>query len=262
MDMRLTDRVVAVTGAGSGIGLATAAQFVAEGARVVGADLDPAALKDLPGEVLPVTVDMGTESAGEQLVDAALGAFGRLDVLVNNVGVYPYREEGFRSVDDAEWLRVLNLNLLSGVRATRAALRPMLEAGHGSLIHIASEGSREPAPFFVDYCVSKAAVLSLSKSLSIEFGPRGIRSNVVSPGATRTAFWDAPGGFVDILAGQFGMEREEALAHFVTEVRQLPTGRLNRPDEVAAVIVFLASDLAAQVTGAEYTINAGSYRAV
>jgi NAD(P)-dependent dehydrogenase (short-subunit alcohol dehydrogenase family) len=262
MDLHLTDRVVVITGAGSGIGLATAGLFAAEGARVVGADLDPAGLKDLPGEILPVTVDMGTESSGEQVVEAALGQFGAVDVLVNNVGVYPYREEGFLSVDDEQWRRVLNLNLLAAVRTTRAALPYMIAAGHGSLVHIASEGSREPAPFFVDYCVSKAAVLSLSKTLSIEFGPKGIRSNVVSPGATRTSFWDAPGGFVDILAGQFGMEREAALEHFVTQVRQLPTGRLGRPEEVAGVIAFLASDLAAQVTGAEYTINGGSYRAV
>jgi NAD(P)-dependent dehydrogenase (short-subunit alcohol dehydrogenase family) len=261
METRLTDRVVVITGAGAGIGLATAQQFLAEGARVVGADREPAALAELSGPVLPVTVDLAAESAGQQVVDAAVAEFGTVDVLINNVGVYPYREKGFLSVGEAEWNRVLNINFLTAVRTTRAALPHMIEAGRGALVHIASEGSREPAPFFVDYCVSKMALLSLSKSLSLEFGPHGIRSNVVSPGATRTESWDAPGGFADILARQFGMEPEAALTHFVKEVRKLPTGRLGRPEEVASVIVFLASDLAGQVTGAEYTINGGSYAA-
>ncbi|MCC8247344.1 SDR family NAD(P)-dependent oxidoreductase [Saccharothrix luteola] len=261
MDTLLTDRVVVVTGAGSGIGLATARKFAEEGARVVGADLDPRPLKDLPGAVLPVTVDMGEESAGDRVVEAAVAEFGAVDVLVNNVGVYPYRENGFLSVDDAEWHRVLNLNFLSAVRMTRAVLPHMIAAGRGALVHIASEGSREPAPFFVDYCVSKAAVLNLSKSLANEFGPQGVRSNVVSPGATRTPAWDAPGGLADRLAAEFEMEKEAALTHFVREVRKLPTGRLGTPDEVASVIVFLGSDLSAQVTGAEYTINGGSYAA-
>jgi NAD(P)-dependent dehydrogenase (short-subunit alcohol dehydrogenase family) len=261
MDTELTGRVVVITGAGSGIGLATARRFITEGARVVGADIEPEALKELPGEVLPLTVDLREASAAQQVVDAAVAEFGGIDVLVNNVGLYPYRKEGFLSVSDAGWEEVLELNLFSAVRATRAVLPHMIEAGRGSLIHIGSEAGREPAPFFVDYCVTKAALINLSKSLSIEFGPLGVRSNVVSPGATRTPFWDAPGGFVDILADQFGMEREVALAHFVTEVRKLPTGRLGRPEEVASVIAFLASDLAGQVTGAEYTVNGGSLAA-
>ncbi|MFG1891363.1 SDR family NAD(P)-dependent oxidoreductase [Micromonospora sp. NPDC049051] len=261
MDTRLTDRVVVVTGAGSGIGLATATLLAEEGARVVGADIEPKALEEIAGTVLPVTVDMREGSAGDQVIAAAVAEFGGVDAVVNNVGVYPYRDNGFLSVDDGEWERTLNLNLMSAVRTTRAALPHMIRAGRGSLVHIASEGSREPAPFFVDYCVSKMALLSLSKSLSIEFGPAGVRSNVVSPGATRTSFWDAPDGFADSLANEFGMEREEALSYFVKEVRKLPTGRLGRPDEVAGVIVFLISDLAAQVTGAEYTINGGSYAA-
>lgn len=261
MDTRLTDRVVVVTGAGSGIGLATAGLLAAEGAKVVGVDIEPKALKELQGTVLPVALDMRDGSAGDRAIAAAVGEFGTVDAVVNNVGVYPYRDNGFLSVDDSEWERVLNLNFMSAVRTTRAAIPHMIKAGRGSLVHIASEGSREPAPFFVDYCVSKMALLSLSKSLSIEFGPAGIRSNVVSPGATRTSFWDAPGGFIDSLSNQFGMEREEALGHFVKDVRKLPTGRLGRPEEVAGVIVFLTSDLAAQVTGAEYTINGGSYAA-
>lgn len=114
----------------------------------------------------------------------------------------------------------------------------------------------------VDYSVSKAAMLMLSKALAIEFGPKGIRVNTVSPGPTRTAQVEKPGGFADQLAQQFGMEKEAALEHFVKDVKQLLTQRMGTPEDVAAVILFLASDVARQVTGAEYTVNGGSLRVV
>jgi NAD(P)-dependent dehydrogenase (short-subunit alcohol dehydrogenase family) len=103
--------------------------------------------------------------------------------------------------------------------------------------------------------------VSLSKSLSIEFGPHGIRSNVVSPGPTRTQVWDAPGGFGDWLAREHGMDREAAIEHFATHVRQLPLGKIGRPVDVAAVVVFLASDLSRQVTGSYYQVDGGVAKA-
>jgi NAD(P)-dependent dehydrogenase (short-subunit alcohol dehydrogenase family) len=133
----------------------------------------------------------------------------------------------------------------------------MIERGKGAIVSIASDVGRAPDPFFVDYAVSKAGVLSLSKALSIEFGPKGVRSNVVSPGPTRTPLWDRPGGFADSLAEEFGMEVEAAIDHFAKEVRKLPLGKLGRPEEVANAVFFLASDLAAQVTGSEYCVNGG-----
>ncbi|MGI8413776.1 MAG: SDR family oxidoreductase [Solirubrobacteraceae bacterium] len=108
-----------------------------------------------------------------------------------------------------------------------------------------------PGHALVDYSASKTAMLSVSKTLAAELTPRGVRSNVVSPGPTRTRMWDAPGGFADQLAAQFNLPVEQAIEHFVREVRGLPSGRLGTPEDVASVIAYLLSPLAGQVTGAE-----------
>lgn len=258
MHTGLSDRVAIVTGAGSGIGLATCRMLAAEGAKVVGADLDPSAVKDLPGTTLAIEVDLSTAQGCESVVATAVEQFGSLHVVVNNVGVFPYRES-FLSTTDADWQRLLEINFLSMVRVCRAALPHLRESGHGSIVTVASECGRQPDVFFVDYSVSKAAMLNLSKSLANEFGPQGIRSNVVSPGPTRTPQWDNPGGFGDSLAAEYGLDKESAIEHFAKVTRKLPLGKLGEPDDVAAAIVFLASDLAKQVTGAEYTVNGGSY---
>jgi NAD(P)-dependent dehydrogenase (short-subunit alcohol dehydrogenase family) len=258
MDLGLAGKVVIVTGAASGIGLATAQAFVGEGATVVAGDLQPVTLPDVAtaGTVLPVTVDLAEHDGPAALVDRALAACGRVDVLVNNVGMAPVRES-FLGVSDQDWQRTLSINFLSMVRATRAVLPAMLEQGGGAIISIASDTARQPDPFFVDYAASKAAMVSLSKALSIEFGPRGIRVNTVSPGPTHTP---AFGTFITRLSTELGVPPAEGLAHFATVMRRLPLGRVNQPPDVAAVVLFLASDLARQVTGADYTVNAGSTR--
>jgi len=257
MDYGLTDRVVIITGAGGGIGLESARAFVAEGARVVGGDLDPGALEELGDDagVLPVTVDVTSPMGGQQLIEAALDHFGRVDVLFNNAGAARART-GFLDVSDDDWQSTLDLNFFGYVRTTRAILPHMLERGKGALIHTASEAGRMPNPRLPDYSVSKAAVLMLSKTLSLEFTPQGIRSNVVSPGFVRTAVYDRPGGFGDSLAAEYGVGREEAIARYIQEVK-IPAGRLGRPEEVANAVLFLASDLADFVTGADVFVSGG-----
>jgi NAD(P)-dependent dehydrogenase (short-subunit alcohol dehydrogenase family) len=257
MDLGLKDRRVVVTGAGSGIGLAVTEILVAEGARVVAADLETSALITLGEPVIAVTADLGSPNGPQEVVDRAVDELGGLDILVNNVGIFPYRES-FLSTTDEDWSAVLNLNFMSMVRACRAAVPHLKASGHGSIVSIASECGRQPDVFFVDYSVSKAAMLNLSKSLANEFGP-AVRSNIVSPGPTRTPAWDKPGGFAHSLAKDYGMTPDEAVHHFATDVRKLPSGRLGKPEEVATVVALLASDLSAQVTGAEYTVNGGSY---
>ena len=117
--------------------------------------------------------------------------------------------------------------------------------------------------FFVDYCVSKAAVLMLAKTLASEFGPFGIRSNCVSPGPTLTPLWTRPGGFAHSIAAELGIDDiGEAMDHFAKQVRKLPTGRLGQPEEVAAAVLFLASDQASQVTGSDYHVDGGIMRSV
>lgn len=258
MDLGLTDRVAIITGAGAGIGLETARAFLEEGARVVGGDLDPDALRDLgdSSRVLPVTVDLASPDGGARLVDAAIERFGRADVLFNNAGVAAVRT-GFLEVPDEAWERTLSLNLMGYVRTTRAVLPHMLAQGRGVLLHNASDAGRMPNPRLPDYSVSKAGVLMLSKCLSREFTSQGIRSNVVSPGFIRTPIFDRPGGVADSLAAEFGVDREAALERYVA-LSQIPAGRLGRAEEVARLAVFLASDHAGFITGANVAVDGGA----
>jgi NAD(P)-dependent dehydrogenase (short-subunit alcohol dehydrogenase family) len=256
MNYGLNDRVAVITGAGSGIGLASARLFLEEGAQVVAGDLDPSAAEELGAGVTAARVDLAAPDGGDELVGRAVDEHGRVDVLVNNVGIFPFRES-FLSVTDSDWNQVLNVNFYSMVRSCRAAIPHMLQQGGGSIVSVASDVGRAPDPFFVDYSVSKAAVLMLSKALSIEFGPQKIRSNCVSPGPTRTPAWDKPGGFADSLAEDYGLDKEQAIEHFAKEVRKLPLGKLGEPEDVARAIVFLASDASKHVTGADYTVDGG-----
>jgi NAD(P)-dependent dehydrogenase (short-subunit alcohol dehydrogenase family) len=256
MDFQLTDRVVVITGAGSGIGLATAKSFLAEGAKVVAADLDPSAVGELSDSVAALAVDLSTPDGPGFVIAETMSMHGRVDALVNNVGAFPFRES-FLAVSDAEWHELMNLNFYSAVRACRAALPHMVEQGRGAIVSVASDVGRAPDRFFVDYSISKAAVLMMSKALSIEFGPAGVRSNCVSPGPTRTPAWDRPGGFGDSLAAEYGLDKEAAIDHFAKEVRKLPLQKVGDPADVARVIAFLASDVSKHVTGADYTVDGG-----
>lgn len=255
MQLNLNGKVAVVTGGGSGIGLATVRQLAEEGASVVAADLDPSAATEIDG-VIGLAADLSTAEGPEAAVAAAVEQFGRIDVLVNNVGVFPYRES-FLTVTDEDWKGLLEVNFFSMVRASRAALPHMVDQGSGVIVSTASDVARAPDPFFVDYGVAKAGVLMLSKAISIEFGPQGVRSNCVSPGPTLTPAWEKPGGFAESLAEEFGMSKDEAVDHFAKEVRKMPLGRLGRPEDVANAIVFLASDAASHVTGADYQVDGG-----
>jgi len=257
MDLELGGRVALITGAGSGIGLATARVLLAEGAAVVAADLDPsAAVAGAPQDRLaPFEVDLSGADGPAAAVAFTLERFGAIDVLVNNVGVAPHRD-GFLAVEDADWKQLFELNFFSMVRCCRAAIPAMIERGRGSIISLSSDAGHMPGPYFVDYALTKGMIRLLSKALATEFAQLGIRSNTVSPGPTRTAPWES-GEFMDSLAEQWQISREEAIVRFVRDERRMPLGRLGEAEDVAAAIVFLASDRARQITGSDYRVDGG-----
>ena len=244
MDLGLRGKACLVTGSTGGIGLETARLLVEEGARVV-----TSGRRDGPGvgEALHVRVDLSQPDGPATLVDAAAQALGGLDVLVNNVGFAI--QARFEEVADAEWDAMWQLNVMSYVRAIRAAL-PHLRASRGAIVNVSSTSGKRPSGGMPHYSVTKAAVLSLSRLVADLYAADGIRSNAVTPGPTATAAWLGEGG----LADQQG-DREEVLAK-VGAGR--PLGRLAEPEEIAAVIAFLASPRASYVTGAAWSADGGT----
>ncbi|MET7394138.1 SDR family oxidoreductase [Dactylosporangium sp. NPDC005572] len=256
MDLELTGKVAVITGTAHGIGRETARQLLAEGAIVVGADVEPQDEDGLGHNFTPVQVDLVDPEAPQHIMNLTLERFGRVDGLVNNVGatrLYP----GFLEIPESQWMDGFEVNFHSARRMTRAALPTMLEQGSGSIIFLATDAARYPAPQELHYSVAKSSLLNFSKGLAMEFSPRGVRSNVVSPGPTRTWMYDAPGGWGDQAAAALQMEKEAAIEFIFTNMRKIPTGRLGRAEDVAPVISYLLSPLASQVTGDEWSINGG-----
>ena len=228
MDLGFRDKVCVVTGSTGGIGLATAQQLRDEGATIVTSGRSKEGVGDLH-----VAADLAEPGGPESVVEAALAAFGRIDVL-----------------DDDVWERSWQINVMSAVRALRKALPAMQNQGAGAVVNVASTAGKRPSSTMPEYSVMKAAMLSLSRLVADLYAKDGIRCNAVTPGPTATEAWVGEGG----LADQQG-SREEVLAK-VGAGR--PLGRLAEPDEIAAVIVFLCSDRASYVTGAAWSVDGGT----
>jgi NAD(P)-dependent dehydrogenase (short-subunit alcohol dehydrogenase family) len=245
VDLGLRDRACLVTGSTDGIGLAVARLLVEEGARVV-----TCGRTEAPGigEGHHVQADLGMAGEPERAVEESAQALGGLDVLVNNVGIA--RQAKFEEVPDEEWDAYWQLNVMSYVRAIRAAL-PHLRAGrNAAIVNVSSTAAKRPSTGMPHYSVTKAAVLSLSRLIADLYAKEGIRCNAVTPGPTATRAWLGEGG----LADQQG-DREEVLAK-VGAGR--PLGRLAEPDEIASVVAFLCSDRASYVTGAAWSADGGT----
>ncbi|WP_306191051.1 MULTISPECIES: SDR family NAD(P)-dependent oxidoreductase [unclassified Streptomyces] len=262
MDLHLKDKAAVVTGASKGIGLAVVEKLADEGAKVVAGsrtstpELDALAAKH---DIAIVSVDLSTTKGAERLVQQAVEQYGRVDILVNNVGAAEPRES-FLEVSDADWQRIFDLTFFSAVRVSRAALPHLVQDGGGAIVNISSINARLPFPMVVDYSAAKAALTNLNKALSEEFAPRGVRVNAVSPGPVRTPFWTAPGGFADATAAAAGVTAQEALDVVVPQSMGITSGRITEAHEVADLTLFLASPVASNITGAEIVIDGGQIK--
>jgi NAD(P)-dependent dehydrogenase (short-subunit alcohol dehydrogenase family) len=256
MDLELAGRRAVVTGASKGIGLAITRGLVAEGVHVVaGARRSSSGLDELvaAGTVTVIPVDLSTAAGPSALVEAAL-AGGVVDILVNNVGAVTPRVDGFLSVTDDQWLASLTLTFMAAVRTVRAVLPGMLAARAGNIVTVASVNSFLPDPGVIDYSAAKAALANFSKSLSKEVGDKGVRVNTVSPGPVSTELWLGGGGVAQTVAAASG---QDAAAVAEEVAGQSVTGRFTTPEEVADLVVLLASNRAGNVTGSDFVIDGG-----
>lgn len=257
MDLDLAGKVAVVTGASKGIGLAVVTALAAEGARVVaGARSGSPELTAVAGSapVHVVAVDLTTADGPARLVAEAVATFGGVDVLVNNIGAVRPRLDGFLALTDADWEWALGINLMPAVRATRAALPHLLERAPSTIVTISSVNAFLPDPGVIDYSAAKGALSNFCKSLSKEFGPRGVRINTISPGPVETALWLGDRGVAATVAHAGGGTAAEVARH---QAAAAATGRFTRPDEVADLVVLLAGGRAANMTGSDIVIDGG-----
>jgi NAD(P)-dependent dehydrogenase (short-subunit alcohol dehydrogenase family) len=266
MKLDLNGRVAVVTGASKGIGLAVVRRLVDEGAHVVATSRNSSPeLDELSPDVLHVPADLMDPDAPAEVVARAVEAFGGLDVLVNNAGGPPpdvaLPRFGFLDLSDQDWREMFDFNLLSAVRACRAAIPLLVERGGGAIVNVSSVHGRQPSAVNVDYGAAKAAMINLTKALSEEFGPRGVRVNGVCPGPVVTPWWTDEGGAADVFATATGADRDSLLTAVVPELMQLTTGRLAEPEEIADAVAFLASPRSASTTGTELVVDSGMLKA-
>jgi NAD(P)-dependent dehydrogenase (short-subunit alcohol dehydrogenase family) len=254
MDLELEGKVAVVTGASKGIGLAVVRMLAGEGMRIVGGALTVDALEGVDG-VTAVALDLVDPAGASRLIEEAVDQHGRVDVLVNNVGGVKLRLDGFLEISDEDFETALQLNFFAALRATRAAVATMLDHGGGTIVNVASVNSFfQPDGLVIDYGVAKAALLNLSKALSQELGPKGIRINSISPGPVATDLWLGEQGVAATIAAATGgtaeAVREQAIAG-------MATGRFTTPEEVATLVTLLASPRTVNVTGSNYVIDGG-----
>jgi 3-oxoacyl-[acyl-carrier protein] reductase len=247
VDLGLRDKICVVTGSTAGIGLEVARQLQHEGARVVTSGRREDGVGDLH-----VSADLSRPGEPERLIVEATEQFGRVDCLVNNVGGTDIRT--LDELTDADWQASFELNLMSAVRTTQAALPGMRERGSGVIVNVSSSAGKRPSQSMPDYSVMKAGLLSYSRLVADLYSRDGIRCNAVAPGPTATEAWIGEGG----LADQQG--DREAVLEKVAAGR--PIGRLAQPEEIAAVIVFLCSDRASFVTGAAWSADGGTVQII
>jgi len=248
---RLDGKVVFITGAGSGMGRAASVRFAQEGARVVVAEVAEAAGRQTVdevhaagGEALFVRTDVSRETDVAAAIRAGEAAFGRIDVLYNNAGIFPPEDGSVVDLDEAVWDRVMAVNLKGIYLVCKHGIPALLRAGGGSVINIASFVALVGCTVPQDaYTASKGGVIALTKSLAVQFGPRGIRTNAICPGPIETQ-----------LLTQWLLTNPEAKA---VRLARIPMGRFGRPDDIVAMALYLASDESSWTNGAVLVVDGG-----
>jgi len=245
--MRLQNKVVVITGGAQGIGRAIALGMGREGAQVIVADLQEekaetvaAELRALGAEALGLDVNVASEQSVQRLAERTFERFGRIDILVNDAGVYLKAPVVSKSEED--WDRTLDVNLGGNFLCARAFVPAMRRQKSGRIISIASSIAHNGAREFADYAASKAAIIGFVKALARELGPDGITVNAICPGSANT---DMP-------------RRHRTEEETMARLRATPLGHVLEPEDIAGPILFLASDAAAYITGQTYNINCGT----
>jgi NAD(P)-dependent dehydrogenase (short-subunit alcohol dehydrogenase family) len=252
---RFEDKVVLVTGAGSGIGRAIAMRFAREGASVIINDIEPNRSNEVvdqiqsSGEAIAVEADATKSDDVQKMVDASINRFGRIDVLVNNVGLFAPKL--FVEIDEEHWDRTMDINLKSTFLCCKEVVPHMIRRKSGKIINMGSTAGKRGARFLSDYIAAKHAVIGFTRALALELICYNINVNAVCPGVVDTPMGR---GFNTSQAALLGVE----LDRFIKEkVRAIPQGRMAHPDEIAGAVVFLASDDSSYIVGQAINVCGG-----
>ena len=250
----LRGKVAVITGGASGLGLAVARQMAASGARLVLVDWDQATLEAATAqiaqsgaEVKSLRGDVSDEATATAAMETARSAFGRLDILFNNAGIDPLRARSVTETEVADWDRVLDVNVKSAYLMSRAAIPLMREVGGGSIVNTASVAGLKPGADETAYSVSKAAMVSLTQAVALDFAAEGIRANCVCPGFMEMVMADRRRDLTD----------EQQAARAAGAAVRVPLGRQGTYEEVARAVLFLAGPDASYITGAALVVDGG-----
>ena len=249
--MRLKDKVCVITGAGSGMGRAAAIAFAREGAKIVAGDIDPAKgaetvelVKKAKGQAIFTRCDVGKEADAQALIGAGVETFKKIDVLYNNAGIFPEKDHSVIDTDEAVWDLVYRVNVKGVYFICKHGIPELVKVGGGSVINIASFVALVGCSVPQDaYTASKGAVIALTKSLAVQFGPKGVRSNAICPGPIETP-----------LLSEWLLKEPKEKAK---RLNRIPMQRFGRPEDIVNLALYLASDEASWTNGAVMVADGG-----